>query len=251
VLRDFGASGAEFPEIRKAIILKPPVSPHEKGVLYVTFENQWMNLLRAGRIREIARAYDLVLGPTWSPPHDASLLLAGKIWPEPVFTLLSNFEDEETIRRLSPRIIPIPLLASSWTNPGSYEPYLGLPKTIDILMVATFSRYKRHWRLFEAIRGLPRSLRIVLIGRPVDLKESNLERQARLFGVGDRFELWSRATDEQILQAIGQARISLILSRQEGSCIAVAESMMGGTPVGLFRKARIGSRAFINAQTGV
>src|SRR5207237_7519350 len=46
------------------------------------------------------------------------------------------------------------------------------------------------------------------------------------------------------------SRISLVFSRQEGACIAVAESLFADTPVGLFRNARIGSKAFINPQTG-
>src|SRR5207244_1729783 len=34
------ASPTDRPDVPKAIILKPPVSPAEKGVLYVTFEDQ-------------------------------------------------------------------------------------------------------------------------------------------------------------------------------------------------------------------
>jgi len=49
---------------------------------------------------------------------------------------------------------------------------------------------------------------------------------------------------------LARARISLILSRQEGSCIAVAESLFADTPVGLLEDARVGSKAFINEQTG-
>jgi glycosyltransferase involved in cell wall biosynthesis len=238
-------------KVSKAIILKSPVSEKEKGILYVTFEGQWIKLLRSGRAEEIAQVYDLVLGPTWSPPHDAALLMAARIWPERLFTLLSNLADASTIRSLSPGLVPVPLLASSWTNPDLYAPYLHLEKTIDILMIASFSQYKRHWLLFETLRKLPRSLRIVLIGRPVEIKITELQRQARLFGVEDRFELWNNATDDQIAKAICQSRIGLIFSRQEGSCLAVAESMMGGSPVGMFENARIGSKAFINPRTGV
>jgi glycosyltransferase involved in cell wall biosynthesis len=238
--------------IQKSIILKPFVPNREKGVLYVTFENQWIKILRSGQAQEIAKCYDMILGPTWSPPHDASLLAAARIWPGEFYSLLSNLDDAATMRRLSSKIRPLPLLASSWTNPVIYEPYLNLDKTIDILMIATFSKYKRHWLFFDTLRKLPRTLRVVLIGRPIgERTEASLREEAATFGVADRFELWKGASDDQIAQAICQSRISLIFSRQEGSCVAVAESMMGGTPVGLFRNARVGSKAFVNARTGL
>jgi glycosyltransferase involved in cell wall biosynthesis len=242
---------AQGTTVHKAIILKPPLSSHEKGVLYVTFEDQWVKLLRAGKGEEIAQQYDLVLGPTWSPAHEPCLLATARIWPGDVYSVLSNLEDAATMRRLSPKLRPVRLLASSWTNPDVYVPFLRAAKTIDILMVATFSAYKRHWLFFETLRKLPRSLRVVLIGRPIGQRtEQALRQEAALFGVEDRFEVWNNATDAKIAQAICQSRISLIFSRQEGSCVAVAESLMGGTPVGVFRNARVGSKAFVNPRTG-
>jgi hypothetical protein len=47
-----------------------------------------------------------------------------------------------------------------------------------------------------------------------------------------------------------RAKSSLILSRREGSCVAVVESMFANTPVGLYADAEVGSKAFINASTG-
>src|SRR5205823_10775108 len=67
----------------------------------------------------------------------------------------------------------------------------------------------------------------------------------------DRFELLLRPSRPEILSALVRSRASLIFSRQEGSCIAVTESLFADTPVGLFHNARIGSRAFINGQTGM
>ena len=61
----------------KAIILKPPVSDLERGVLHVAFEDQWLRLLRSNHAAEIARQYDLILGPSWSLPPDLPMLLAG------------------------------------------------------------------------------------------------------------------------------------------------------------------------------
>jgi hypothetical protein len=157
-------SATDRREVPKAIILKPPISRAEKGILYVTFEDQWLRLLRGGQASGVAERYDLLLGPTWSPPHDLPLLVAARLWPGPLYTLLSNLDDAATMRRLSDRLVPVPLLASSWVNPDAYRGYLGSAKEYDILMVANFAPYKRHWLFFQMLRGLPRRYRVLLLG---------------------------------------------------------------------------------------
>ncbi len=238
-------------DLPKAILLKPPVSARERGLLYVTFGEQWLRMLRTGQAREIAERYDLLLGPTWSPPHDLALLLAARLWPNPVYTLLSNLDDADSIRRMSDRLIPIPLMASSWVNPAAYEPHLGNGKDYEIVMLANFGCVKRHWLLFHALRRLPKRYRVLLMGRlNGGWTEARIHREARMYGVEGRFELRLRASAEAIADGLCRSRVSLIFSRQEGSCIAVAESLLADTPVGLFRDARIGSKAFINDETG-
>src|SRR5260370_29831787 len=81
--------------------------------------------------------------------------------------------------------------------------------------------------------------------------EEKLRAEPRAFGVQDRFDLHLRPSRPEIMAGLARGRVKLVFSRQEGSCIAVAESLFADTPVGLFRNARIGSRAFINEQTGM
>jgi glycosyltransferase involved in cell wall biosynthesis len=118
-------------------------------------------------------------------------------------------------------------------------------------MLANFSRVKRHWLFFHTLRRLPRRYRVLLLGVPLDGRtEQTIREEARAFGVEGRFDLHVRPTRAEVARGLARSRVSLIFSRLEGSCIAVAESLFSDTPVGLFRHARIGSRAFINAQTG-
>ena len=53
-----------------------------------------------------------------------------------------------------------------------------------------------------------------------------------------------------MIERLCRAKTSVILSRREGSCVAVAESLFADTPVALLEKAEVGSRAFINPATG-
>ena len=118
-------------------------------------------------------------------------------------------------------------------------------------MLANFGKYKRHFALFKALKQMPESLRIVLIGqRNGNRTREVLLNEARLYGVENRFELWENANDSEVLNALSRSKTSVILSLREGSCVAVVESLFADTPVALFKNAEVGSRIFINNETG-
>lgn len=236
----------------KGIILKAPVSENEKGVIYLTFENQWIRLLRSGQAESIAKQYDLVLGPSHSPPPDIPLMMMMRFWPGTLHTMLSNEEDADLYRILSPKLKPVPLLSSSWVDPEAFTPWLSDEKKYDIVMLANFSAIKRHWLFFDTLRKLPSTLKVLLIGVPLDGRdEHDLQQEMALFGVEKQCDILVRPSREELMSGLAQGRISLIFSRREGGCIAVAESLFANTPVGVCREARMGSKAFINEETGV
>jgi hypothetical protein len=78
----------------------------------------------------------------------------------------------------------------------------------------------------------------------------SLRAEAAAFGVADRFEPVKNVSDAAVCEAFARAKTSVILSRREGSCVAVGESLFANTPVGLYEDAGIGSRFFINGHTG-
>jgi len=237
--------------IEKSVILKPHVGPKEKGVVFISFEDQWARLLWNCNLREFAKRYMLVLSPAWSPPHSLINCLFPEIYPGPIFCLISSLNDLEILPRLSERYVPVPLFASSWVNPMLYNPVAFEKKSLDICMLANFGKYKRHFLLFQALRNMPTSVRVLLIGQNNgDRTRDSIMTEARAYGVQDRFELIVNASDPTVLDALTKAKTTVILSRREGSCVAVAESMFANTPVGIFADAEIGSRIFINKETG-
>jgi hypothetical protein len=101
------------------------------------------------------------------------------------------------------------------------------------------------------LRELPRDYRVLLVGqRERGRDRDTLLGEAAAFGVRDRFDIRENVTDEELHHSFVRARISLILSRREGSCVAVVESMFANTPVGLYEDAEVGSRVFVNEHTG-
>jgi glycosyltransferase involved in cell wall biosynthesis len=231
-------------------VLKPWVSEREKGVLYVSFERAWVKLLVRCDLDQLARRYLLVLAPS-SSPHNLPNYVFPRAFPGTVFSQISNARDREVLPLISPRYHVLPLLASHWVNPEAFQPLPREERDFDLVMVANFGKVKRHHALFRALREMPSRPRVLLIGQDQDGRTADtILGMARHYGVFDRVTLQTNATHAQVAKGLCRSRASVILSRREGSCVVVAESLFADTPAALLHGAEIGSSAFINPQTG-
>jgi len=239
-------------KLTKSLILKPPGVGGEKGVLYVSFEYNWLRLLQHSNLRRLLDEYFLVGASSWSPPDFPAHWALAHVGPDPVFMQISNPSDMELYSRFQHSICPIPIMASDWVNPDFYEPKSHNQREIDILMVAGWSHVKRHWLLFRALRKMSQRLGVVLIGQNADGRTANdVLREAKAFGVADRIQMIRDANINEVTKHQCNSKTSIILSAREGSCVVVAESLFADAPVAMMGKAHVGSRAYINSQTGV
>lgn len=237
--------------VLRSIILKRPQPNGEKGALFVAFEDEWLRLFRHARVSELARDYDLIISPSWSPPHDLSFLIAAAMWPSMLFTILSNHDDIPAFERLAQNVRVVSLLASNWVHPELFAPRVDPIKKYDIVMLANFAKYKRHFALFRALGTMDRKTKVLLLGRGWEGRtRAAIEDEARLFGALDRVTIREPLNDAEMIEGIQSAKVSVITSMREGSCVAVAESLFANVPVGLIQGANIGSRIFINDRTG-
>ena len=238
-------------EIRKGVILKKPVSKREKGVLFIAFEDHWLRLLRYVDLEKLHRRYHLVLAPTWSPPHDLPFMLAARMWPGALFHIMSAVIDQPVFARLADNLVSIPLISSNWVDPEVFEGSEPVAKEFDIVMLANFAVYKRHWLLFSVLRNLPPATEVLLLGRGWEGRTAEtIMAEARAFGAADRITMKEGLSDADLVRAIKSAKVSLIFSGNEGACVAVVETMFADVPVGLFADAIIGSKAYVNEHTG-
>lgn len=237
--------------LRKGLIIKPKVSDREPGIIFISFEHQWAQLLNLQNIEQFAADYSLIVSPTWSPPHSPINIVFPNVWPRPVHCLISHEDDVTSIPRINNNYRVIPLLASNWVDENICLPRSKIDRDLDLVMVANFGSFKRHVLLFKALRQMPLNLRVLLIGQNDGKRTSkDVLREAEAFGVKNRFELQTSVPHKQVLESLARARASVVLSYREGSCVAVVESLFADTPVGLIDGAHIGSSKFINEQTG-
>lgn len=246
-----GTEPAHGAAVRSVLLLKPAGPGGEKGVLFAGNEIPWPALADVARRTPLLERYDLVALSAWSPPRYEKLaqFIGSR---DPVFVGISNPDDMTGYALLAPAIVPIPLMASDWLNPEDFSPRPRTERDIDILMVAGWGRYKRHWLLFQALRDLPHTLNVVLIGRDSGSRTvDHVRAEARMFGVPQDLTYLTDVPIHEVYAYQGRARVSMILSGREGACVAVTESFFADTPVAVMSDAHIGSRVHINAETGV
>lgn len=232
-------------------VIKPYVCPSEKGVLLVSFENQLRSLLDSGLIDKVLEHYHIVFIPSWTGLYSPELFrLASLADKEPVFVMPVHSHERALVETLGENFHPLPFNAASWVNASFFEGE-PLERDIDCLMVANFASFKRHWLLFKALSGLPKNITATCVGVPLGTRTADSIRQeAREYGVENRVTVIEDPSQEELRRYFRRAKMFCAMSFREGSFISVAESLMAGTPVLMFRNAHIGTRSLINHHTG-
>lgn len=243
----------EKPHLTRSVVLKAPGLDGEKGLLLNYFE---YNLARVLSLSDadlawLDRRYHLVFVASWSPTDYALLGSALLRLESPLFIQCANEAERGKLAAFHPRLVCLPGLACDWVDPAFYQPKPYGDRSIDLLMVANWGAFKRHWEFFAALRDLPGDLRVVLIGQKEGGRSKEfITRLAREIGVPQKLELFESLTIEQVTDLQCDARVSVILSRREGGCVAAVESLFAGCALAMRSDAIIGSSAHINPQTG-
>lgn len=244
----------DSPQLTRSLILKAPGPAGEKGVLLMTFEYNWVRLLLGlsePERRWIDEHFDLVLSTSWSPTDYSVLGLAVSSLKGHIHVQSCNYGEVTAIESFHPRLHCLQTLPCDWINPGLYEPLPAASRQTDIVMVANWGAFKRHWELFRALSRMPAELKVVLIGQrePGRSRESILSL-ARSYGVPQQLEIHESLPIEEVARHQSNAKVSVILSRREGCCVAAVESLFAGCALAMREDAHVGPLAYINEQTG-
>jgi glycosyltransferase involved in cell wall biosynthesis len=237
-------------DLRTSLILKAPTDD-ERGVLYMSFEYNLMRLVASGFFQAIQRHYWLVCATSWSPTDFSIVGNALAADGSPLFLGISHDADIANFEALTPRVVALPLLASDWLRASGYRPRPRPERDLDIVMVANWTVFKRHWLLFEALKRMPKDLRVVLIGRDGDGRTAaTIRREAEELGGAQEFECFTDIPHKDVRDLLCRARVSPILSFREGSCVAVTEAMFSDTPVVMMKDGHVGTSRYISNETG-
>lgn len=240
--------------LSRSILLKEPGQGGERGVLLMTFEYNWARLLSGMNKEEIGwleHHYQLVFSTSWSPTDFALLGLLASSFSHPVWVQTNNRKDIPLIEGFHPRLRCVETMPCDWINPGFYEPKLHEEREIDFLMVSNWAVFKRHWEFFEALSRMPKDLKVVLVGQPESGNtKDGIIRLAKRCGVKQKIELFESIPIEEVSKYQCNAKVSVIMSRREGCCVAAVESLFAGSALAMREDAHVGALDYVNEMTG-
>ena len=236
----------------RTVMVKAPGDEGEKGVLITYFEYNFQRLLDGiSDYRSFSDKYTVVYSTSWCPTsyHLLANLVAETTGP--VFVQACNYDDIPSLNDFHPRIRCLDTLPCDWLQPSYYEPRPYGERDIDILVVSNWAPFKRHWALFNALRELPASLKIVCVGQPeIGHSLEQMKAMQDLLGARQSIEYLQSIPIEQVTSLQCRAKVSAIFSKREGCCVAATESLMAGSALALIQGACIGPLAYINDRTG-
>ena len=241
------------PQLTRSAILKAPGPNQEKGVLLTYFEYNLARVLSLPDedLRWLDSHYHLVFVASWSPTDYALIGTALLRIQSPLFIQCANERERQRLSSLHPRLVVLPGLACDWVDPVFYRPKSAPDRRIDLLMVANWGAFKRHWEFFLSLKHMPADLRVVLVGQKEGGRDrAYIERMAKGIGVPQKLELLESLDIDSVTKLQCDARVSVILSRREGGCVAAVESLFAGCALAMRSDAHIGSSAHIHEETG-
>jgi glycosyltransferase involved in cell wall biosynthesis len=151
-------------------------------------------------------------------------------------------------------LIPVPSAGNWWVDPELYRPLPDAKQDADLVMVAAWADFKRHWAFFAALGKLRqegRVLKTLLAGYPSGLTMQEIADLASYFGIRDQIELYEWLPPEEVNRLVNRAKVNVLWSRREGFNRAVVEGMFAGLPFVMRKGHNYGDpQAHVNAQTG-
>ena len=235
------------------ILVVKTATARERGVIMVDYTYVFPLLAGLFDIRAIADRYFIVLEPSWSDCCTPEILQFTQL-DSPVLIQSVEPRDEVLFGALRSNCTRVPTAPNWWVDYRTMSPRPTQNRDIDIIMIAAWAGFKRHWRFFRALADLKargHRLKVALVGYRNDKSAADILAEARHFGVSEFVELFERLSADEVADLLSRSRLHVLWSRREGANRAIIESMLAGVPVLVRAGLTYGARyPYINPQTG-
>jgi glycosyltransferase involved in cell wall biosynthesis len=236
----------------RALVVKSALEG-ERGVIVLDYSYIFPLFAALFDIDAIARRYQIVLEPSWRGICTADVLAFSR-FDFPVLVESIEPRDIAFIKGLETNLSTVPVAANWWIDHRQIKPMPDVARDIDVIVVASWSALKRHWRLFRMLARLRKRgqrLRMALVGYRSDKTKVEIEEEARYFGVADQVEFYEGIPLADVGRLFARSRVHVLWSRKEGANRAVIESLFADVPVVVRRGLSYGFEyPYINEQTG-
>ena len=237
----------------RILVLKSP-REQEKGVILLGYSYTFPLFARLFDVEAIAKRYQIVLEPSWCGFCSLDLLCFTR-YNFPIFVECWEPRDLAFLTGLQSNLVPVPVADNWWVDHRVVKPDSTARKDADVIMIAAWAPFKRHWRFFEVLRQMRKQghrPKVLLVGYGAEQSREEVVEDARRFGVVDQIEWHDGVSLAEVVHLLARAKVHLLWSRREGANRAHVEAMFANLPVILREGFNFGYRQpHINAATGV
>ena len=203
-------------------------------------------------IASVTKEYRLVFEPSWYRNVESSLFLYSGLGITNVLQAAQN-DDKVILESVTSSIRTVDLGSGDWIDIDEFCPTTNA-KIYDVVMVASWAKFKRHKVLFKSLfelKKLGKALRVALIGYPMDMTKDDILDQAKEYHVDTFCEIFEQIPPSEVARITSASRMAVHLSKAEGTNKASYEALLCDVPLIIY-KHNIGFRNnYINASTGV
>lgn len=240
--------------LRGNILVLKSSSENEKGVIYLYYSYIYPLFLRLFDVNEIEKKYYIVIEPSWTGYCDINILCMTRL-KNPVVVGSIEPYDSKFVNDLDKNLIAAEFSGNTWIDPRKFFPIPGAVKKYDLIYIASWGSYKRHWALFKALQKLKSegySLRVALVGYAIDLTKNDIERLARESDIFSSISIFENVNQETINELLNESKVNLLWSRREGVNRAIIEGMAADIPCIIRKGFNYGHNYhYVNNKTGI
>lgn len=234
------------------LVLKPCINEHEKGVIFIQYNDSINKFCAIYDIMELAKYYRFVIEPsTWGYQEAPFFLLLGL--DTEVIVEAQYEHDFNYITNLTGNLIPIRLGAGDWVDPDIFKNNVNSEKQYDAIMIASWLKLKRHELLFRALSKMTDIIkRVALVGYTSSNRTMNdIVAESKKYNITHLIDFYESIPQEEVAKLLAQSRVNIMLSKREGANKALYESFFSDIPV-IVTSSNIGvNRDHINGYTGI
>jgi glycosyltransferase involved in cell wall biosynthesis len=230
-------------------------TPASKGVLIIKYSYYFPLFLKKFDIELVMSRYYIVLEPSWAGYFDLDILSYCTL-PHPVFVMTYEERDKNLLQEFDSNLKSISVGPNWWVDFENFKPQ-NLKRDIDVIVIASWSSFKRHYYILKALVTLKKSmenytLKVVFVGYAGDLSNEFIRAMVKHFELQDSVEFFEEIPTEQVAHLLMRSKVNLLWSRFEGNNRSIIEGMFCDTPVVVRAGHNFGYQyPYINSLTGV
>jgi len=204
----------------------------KKGVILIKYSYYFSLFFKLFDVDTISEKYHIVLEPSWAGLCEPGILAYTSLSAS-VFVMTYEERDRHFIDRIGSNLVSVNVGPNWWVDYRKFDMTPQKKRNVDIVIVAGWAEFKRHYFIFKAIKALKKRgyiYTIALAGYPGDLALEDIKKMTKYMGIFDQVSFHEWISPDEVSELLQSAKVNILWSRFEGNNRAIIEGMFCDTP---------------------